>query len=1095
MSKPASELGLAGRIAAFFIDSKLTPLLVIASLALGGLAVSLTSREEEPQIVVPIVDVFVGLPGASPEEVENLVTVPVERRMYELPGVEYVYSASRPGVAMVTVRFLVGDDPEESLVKVHDRLQAWRDALPANATPHLVRLRSIDDVPVLGLTLWSERYGGFELRRMAAELEREIAVVDDVSDVRILGGERRQVRVLLDAEGMAARGVDPSRVAAAIRMQNAAAPAGSFENSDREVLVETGSFLRDLDEVASLVVGVYGENPVYLRDVAEVVDGAEEPSSHVFFRTGAAWDGAAVDGLAPAVTLSIAKRKGADAQRVVEGVMARVDELRGRLLPADVEVTVTRDYGATASEKAGELLVHLIGAILSVTLVIGVFLGWRGALVVFVSVPVSFALTLFVYYVLGYTLNRVTLFALIFVTGIVVDDSIIVVENIVRHLAEKKVSPLRAALQAIDEVGNPTILATLTVIAAVLPMAFVRGLMGPYMLPMPVGASLAMSFSLLVALIAAPWFAYRLVRAGGHGTEGEGLERTFTYRVYRRLMQPLLTRPRRGWVFLGAITVLLLLSVLLFPLRWVSVKMLPFDNKSEVQVIVDMPEGTTLETTSRVAREIADELAAVPEVTDLQLYAGIAAPINFNGLVRHYDLRSGANVADLQVNLVHKKERDDQSHPIAKRLRTLVQAVAERHGANVKVVEIPPGPPVLSTLLAEVYGPTAEERLRVARQVREVFATTDGVVDVDWWQEDPQSKLVFRVDREKAALHGVAAAEIVRTLRLALSGEDAGVLHVPGEVEPVTLRLELPRAARSSPAELGDVHLTSMSGASVPLSELVRVEESVLQPTLHRKNLRSVVYVAGEVAGSNESPVYAILDMAGRVGAIELPAGGTLEQFYRDEPLSTERASMKWDGEWHITYEVFRDLGAAFGAVLILIYLLIVGWFGSLRVPLVMMIAIPLSLVGILPGHFFFGAFFTATSMIGFIALAGIMVRNSVLLIDFVHLALERGKTLAEAVVEAGSVRFRPILLTAGTVVVGAVVILFDPIFQGLALSLMFGAIASTALTLVVVPLVYFMIERRGVSQAIPEAWMAAPAAAEELEDELQEAATHPVRQ
>ncbi len=1076
MSQDVAKLGLAGRIGAFFIESKLTPLLVIASLALGGLAISLTSREEEPQIVVPIVDVFIGLPGASPSEVENLITIPVERRMFELPGVEYVYSASRPGLAMITVRFFVGDDPEDSLVKVHDRLLARRDLLPAEATPHLVRLRSIDDVPVLGLTLWSQRYDAFELRRIAAELGREVAVVDDVSDVRIVGGERRQVRVLLDVERMAARGLDPSRIVAAIRMQNATAPAGAFEAGDREVLVETGAFLQDLDEVASLVVGVHGGSPVYLRDVAEVHDGAEEPSSHVFFRSGLA---SGVGGLAPAVTLSIAKRQGADAQRVVEGVMARVDELRGRLLPGDVEITVTRDYGETASEKAGELLVHLVGAILSVTIVIGLFLGWRGALVVFISVPVSFALTLFVYYVFGYTLNRVTLFALIFVTGIVVDDSIIVVENIVRHLAQKKGDPLRAALEAVNEVGNPTILATLTVIAAVLPMAFVRGLMGPYMLPMPVGASLAMSFSLLVALIAAPWFAYRLLRShGGHGgDEEDGLEGSRTYRIYSGLMRPLLSRPRRAWIFLGAITALLLLALALVPLRWVSLKMLPFDNKSEVQVIIDMPEGTTLETTSRVAREIADELAVVPEVTDIQLYAGIAAPINFNGLVRHYDLRSGSNVADLQVNLVGKHERDEQSHPIAKRLRPLVQAVAERHGANAKVVEIPPGPPVLSTLLAEIYGPTAEERVRVARQVREIFESTDGVVDVDWWQEDPQAKLVFRVDREKAALHGVAAAEVVRTLRLALSGEDAGSLHDPDELEPVAIRLELPRASRSSPEELGDLRLTSMTGASVPLSELVRVEERVLEPTLHRKNLQAVVYVTGEVAGSNESPVYAILDMADRVAAIEVPEGGRLEQFYSDEPGSAERVAMKWDGEWHITYEVFRDLGAAFGAVLILIYFLIVGWFGSLRVPLVMMIAIPLSLVGILPGHLLFGAFFTATSMIGFIALAGIMVRNSVLLIDFVHLALKRGKTLGEAVIEAGSVRFRPILLTAGTVVVGAVVILFDPIFQGLAISLMFGAIASTALTLVVVPLVYYLSERRGHSQPLPDAWLAAPGA------------------
>ncbi len=1105
------RLGVAGKIGAFFINSKITPLIVVASLALGGLAVSLTPREEEPQIVVPMVDVFVGLPGASPSEVESRITIPLERRMWELPGVEYVYSASMPGMALVMVRFYVGDDPEESLVKVHDKILAGRGAggaglFPPEATPHLVRARYIDDVPVLGLTLWSERYGSYELRRIGAEIKREIASIDDISDVRLVGGERRQVRVELDAERMAARGVDPGAVAAAVRMQNAAAPAGSFERGNEEVLVETGAFLHDLEEVASLVVGVHRGRPVYLRDVAELRDGPEEPSTHVFFRRVKAFDAGASPaeadgGLYPAVTLTVAKRKGADAHHIVQQVLDRVESLRGSLIPDEVSTTITRDYGETASEKAGELLTHLIGAIVSVTIVIGFFLGWRGALVVFVSVPVSFALTLFVYYVFGYTLNRVTLFALIFVTGIVVDDSIIVVENIVRHLSMKRHPPLKAALHAVNEVGNPTILATLTVIAAVLPMAFVRGLMGPYMLPMPVGATLAMTFSLLVALIAAPWFAYRLVRGeSGHGeNEGVGIEATRTYRVYRRLLLPLLVGRRRAWIFLGATTALLVVSVLLFPLRWVSVKMLPFDNKSEVQVIIDMPEGTTLETTSRVAREIADELAQVDEVTDIQLYAGTAAPINFNGLVRHYDLRAGSNVADLQVNLRDKKDRSEQSHAIAKRLRPLVQAVAERHGANAKVVEIPPGPPVFSTLLAEIYGPTHAERLRVAREVREVFATTDGVVDVDWWVEDPQPKLVFRVDREKAALHGVPAAAVVRTLRLALAGEDAGSLHVEDEVEPVVIRLELPRGERSSAAELGDLRLASMNGALVPLSELVAVEDTVLETTRYRKNMQPVIYVLGEVAGKNESPVYAILDMAERIGEIELPAGGRLEQLYRDEPGSNERAAMKWDGEWHITYEVFRDLGAAFGAVLILIYLLIVGWFGSFTVPLVMMIAIPLSLVGILPGHLFFGAFFTATSMIGFIALAGIMVRNSVLLIDFVDLALERGKSLGEAVLEAGAVRFRPILLTAGTVVVGAFVILFDPIFQGLAISLMFGALASTALTLLVVPLVYFMVVARQHDRPLPAAWIEAlrpPATLpkETPNDDDEKAAPHPVQ-
>ncbi|MCP3959407.1 MAG: efflux RND transporter permease subunit [bacterium] len=1075
------ELGLAGKIGAFFIDSKLTPLLVVAALALGVLAISQTPREEEPQIVVPIVDIFVGLPGATPEEVENRVTVPLEKRMWEIPGVEYVYSASRPGASMVTVRFYVGDDQERSLVKVYSKLASGLDKIPPGATPPLVKPRTIDDVPVVAYTLWSERYDAFELRRLAMELERELATLDDVAEMRVIGGQRRQLRLLLDPARMAASGVDPSAAVFSLQVQNAAASAGAFEAGNRELLVETGAFLRDRDEVASLVVGVHGGRPVYLRDVAEIVDGAEQAETHVFFRSGASAGEIAPTGLAPAVTLAVAKRQGADAESVVAEVKAKVRELTGRLIPEDVELTVTRDYGSTAAEKAEELLLHLILAIVSVSIVIGLALGWRGALVVFISVPVSFALTLFVYYVFGYTLNRVTLFALIFVTGIVVDDSIIVVENIVRHLSRSKKPPLEAALAAVNEVGNPTILATLTVIAAVLPMAFVRGLMGPYMLPMPVGASLAMTFSLLVALIAAPWFAYRLVRADGqHREEGEGLEESRIYRLYRRLLVPLLRRPRRAWVFLGTIAALLLASVALFPLEMVSVKMLPFDNKSELQVVLDLPEGTTLETTSQVAREVADDLATVAEVTDIQLYVGTSAPINFNGLVRHYDLRAGSNVADLQVNLRHKKERSRQSHEIAKSLRPRIQEIALRHGAAAKIVEVPPGPPVLSTLLAEIYGPTQEERQRVARQVREVFATTEGVVDVDWWVEDPQTKLVFEVDREKAALHWVPAAKVVQATRLALSGEDVGVLHDEDEVEPVTIRLELPRAERSSEADLGDVQLASMKGTLVPLSELVRLERAALEPTLHRKNLKPVIYVSADVAGVSESPVYAIMEMSERIGEIELPAGGSppggrqavyLEQLYRAAPWSTEQAALKWDGEWHITYEVFRDLGAAFGAVLILIYLLIVGWFGSFRVPLVMMIAIPLSLVGILPGHWLLGAFFTATSMIGFIALAGIMVRNSVLLIDFVELALADGKSLAEAVVEAGSVRFRPILLTAGTVVVGAFVILFDPIFEGLAIALMTGAIASTVLTLVVVPLVYFMVERRHHPRPWPEEW------------------------
>lgn len=1070
MNDSNQNLGPAGRISRFFIDSKLTPLLVLASLALGLLAVQLTPREEEPQIALPIVDILVGLPGATPSEVENRITIPLEKRMWEIPGVEYVYSTSMPGATKITVRFVVGGDQERSLVRVYEKISSGLDQMPAGATMPLVKVRSIDDVPVLALTLHAQaggHYDSFELRRMAVELKKELAGLRDVSKVHLLGGEKRQIRVFLDTGRMVASSVDPAAVANALAMQNGGLPAGSYQEENREILVETGLFLESVEEVADLVVGVHRGRPVYLRDIADVVDGAEEPDTHVFFREGRGRVNGGSTENHPAVTLSVAKRRGADAHRVVEAALNKASDLRGRLLPPDVEMAITRDYGATAKQKADDLLLHLILAIISVSILIGLAMGWRGALVVFISVPVSFALTLFVYFIFGYTLNRVTLFALIFVTGIVVDDSIIVVENIVRHYsmsgARDATQRLRAAVAAVAEVGNPTILATLTVIASVLPMAFVRGLMGPYMLPMPVGASLAMAFSLFVALIAAPWFAYRLLRVTGegHAEEGEGLEKSRLFRAYRRLLTPFLRHRRYAWTLLTVVFVLLLAAMALVPLGKVSVKMLPFDNKSELQVVIDMPEGTTLESTSRVAREMADELAALPEVTDLQIYAGLAAPINFNGLVRHYDLRSGSHVADLQVNLLPKDQRHEQSHAIAQRIRPGLQAIAARHGAAVKVVEVPPGPPVLSTLVAEIYGPDEEARVALARQVREIFLTTDGVVDVDWGVEEKQPKKVFRVDREKAALHGIPATQVARVLRLALQGENAGRLHVDDEAEPVGIHLELPRAERSSVADLGDIHLASFNGALLPLAELVTVEDSTRAASLHRKNLKPVVYVMGDVAKtetSGESPVYAILKMADKIAELE---GGTVEQHYRAEPWSTERPVMKWDGEWHITYEVFRDLGAAFGVVLILIYLLIVGWFGSFKVPLTMMIAIPLGLVGVLPGHWLFGAFFTATSMIGFIALAGIMVRNSVLLIDFVNLSLERGKSLEDAVIEAGAVRLRPILLTAGTVVVGAFVILFDPIFQGLAIALMSGAFASTALTLVVVPLVHFMASRK----------------------------------
>ncbi len=1095
-STPSPKLGPAGRLGKAFIDSALTPLIVLGALALGVVAVVLTPREEEPQIVVPMVDIMIGLPGSSPEEVERRVTEPLEQRLWQVPGVEYLYSASMPEAALLTVRFTVGEDFERSLVKVYDKLASGLDKSPPGATVPLIRVRSIDDVPTLAVTLSSETYDSYHLRRIAAELRSAVTTLDNVAQAKIIGGSPRTVRVELDSDALAAYGIDAARVADLLQAQNAAITAGQFSSDNREILVETGALIERLEDFDSLVVGVANGKPIYLTQVATILDGPAEANSIVLKRNGQGSE----EGVSPfrqAVTLQVAKRKGSDAHRVSEDILSTIETLRPSLVPEEVELTVTRNYGATANDKANELLKHLILAILSVSIVIGLALGWRGALVVFISVPVSFALTLMVYYLFGYTLNRVTLFALIFVTGIVVDDSIIVVENIVRHLNRfrgrrggvKRSTVMATAVAAVNEVGNPTILATLTVIASVLPMAFVRGLMGPYMEPMPTGASVAMAFSLLVALVVAPWFAYRLLRGKrpSHETQKDGEstvlsdatanpahdkpllemvdEETRTYRWYKRLLVPMLARPRRAWSMLGIVTLLLLASMAMVPLGMVKMKMLPFDNKSEFQVVIDMPEGTTLEQTALVAKELSELLVKEPEVIDVELYAGVAAPISFSGLVRHYDLRSGANVADLQVNLRHKHERSEQSHALAKRLRAPLQEVAARHGAAVKIVEVPPGPPVLSTLVAEVYGPTAAERRALAEQVLDIFRSTDDVVDIDWTQEAPQPKVSFAVDREKAALVGIQPAQVTRTLRLALTGETTGLMHLGHEQEPVPIVARLPRVDRSSIASLANVRLASPGGAVVPLSELTTIEHKVRQPSRLRKNLKPVIYVMADVTGKAESPVYAILDMAEKLDDLGV------EQFYRDEPKTTLRSAMKWDGEWHITYEVFRDLGVAFGLVLVIIYVLLIGWFKSYRTPLVMMIAIPLSLVGVLPGHFLFGAFFTATSMIGVIALAGIMVRNSVLLIDFVEQEQERGISLAEAVVAAGAIRLRPILLTAGTVVVGAIVILFDPIFQGLAIALMFGALASTGLTLLVVPVLHYLSERRFEAEPLPERW------------------------
>ena len=1060
------KLGFAGKFAHAFIDSKLTPLIIAASILLGVGAVLMLPREEEPQIIVPMIDIFVQVPGASAKEVEERATRPMEQLLWEIPGVEYIYSTSSPGFAMAIVRFKVGEDEEKSIVRLNQKMFANFDLIPPGVSQPLIKPRSIDDVPILALTLSSDHYDHFMLRRIAAQVYDQIKQVADVSEVKMIGGQRRQVRVILDSARMTAYHIAPVAVIPILQQQNRQLSSGSFSSDNREFLVDTGGFLRTAEEVGSIVISAFNQRPVFLRDIARIEDGPEEPADYVLMGQGIgayskSQANVSLFSASPAVTLTVAKRKGTNAIQIADRVLEKVNLLKGTMIPSDVVVTVTRNYGETAKEKSNELLFHMLIAIVSVSVLIMVTLGLRESGIVATAIPVTLALTLALLYLYGYTLNRVTLFALIFSIGILVDDAIVVVENIVRHyrLPENRDrSILDVAVEAVDEVGNPTILATFTVIAAIIPMAFVRGLMGPYMRPIPVGASAAMVFSLIVAFIVTPWASFRLLKKEGeatHGTEG------WSTKLYRRVMTPLIHSPFWRYGFLVLVVVLLLASFSLFAFKIVRVKMLPFDNKSEFQIIIDMPEGATLEQTAAVTREIGDTIRTVPEVINYQMYVGTASPYNFNGLVRHYFLRRGPHEADIQVNLKPKGERKSQSHDIAKRVRPKIDEIGQKYNARIKVSEVPPGPPVLQTLVAELYGPNYERQIEIAHQIRDVFDKTPGVVDVDWYVEADQQKYRFIVDKEKASLNGISAEQISNSLRMAVEGMGSGLLHEPTEKEDVAIFLRLPRDERSSVEDLKQIKVMGQRGDLVALRELVRVEKMVADKSIYHKNLMPVVYVTGDVAGQEESPLYAIMKMDRVLDQLKLPEGYRLERWVSHQPFSTLKYAMKWDGEWHISYEVFRDLGLAFAAVLILIYILVVGWFQSFKTPVTIMAAIPFSLVGILPAHALMGAFFTATSMIGFIAGAGIVVRNSIILVDFIELRIKQGMPLADAVVDAGAVRFRPMMLTAAAVIVGSSVILFDPIFQGLALSLMAGEVASLLLSRMTVPILFYLSERR----------------------------------
>lgn len=1074
------NLGIAGNIAKRFITSKITPLLLLASILIGVAAAILTPKEEDPQIVVPMVDIFIPYPGAPAKEVERKVTTRFEKLIWEIKGIDYVYSVTKPGMSLIIARFKVGEDMEDSLVKLYNKLMSNMDKLPPGALQPLVKPKDINDVPIVTLTVWSEDKTPYELREIAKELCLQLKQIDNVSKTWIIGGDTRRFKVIVDRDKLKNYHLSLLQIAQAIKSANVKLNAGTITENNTEFPVEAGEFIKTIDDLKNIVVGVYRGKPIYLKNVAEVTDAPIDPENYVYIGFGSYSEEKGVSkefikehgNQFPAVTVAVAKKKGTNAVTVAQEILKKLNEIKPHILPKDVHVTVTRNYGKTAEDKFDELMFHLGVAIFAVVIFIGLTLGVKEALVVSLAIPTTLALTLFIDLLTGYTLNRVTLFALIFTLGLLVDDAIVVVENIHRHLKLKEMPPLQAAIYAVAEVGNPTILATFTVIAALLPMAFVRGLMGPYMRPIPVNSSVAMFFSLLVAFIISPWAAYYLLRKEAEKEEKKVvLEETRTYKIYNKLIRSLLDSALKRWAFLGVILFLMVGSVALFFTKTVVVKLLPFDNKSEFQVVVDMPEGTSLEETARVVKAITNYIQTIPEVTDYEAYIGTASPFDFNGLVRHYYLRRGGNVADIRINLIDKHKRKRQSHDIAKEERPKIEAVARavNPNANVKIVEVPPGPPVLDTLVAEIYGKDNSVRRRIAKEVEEVFKKTPGVVDVDTLVDADHYKYEVVVNRKKARESGVTEAQIAQTVRIALQGATVSVAHTLHDSDPVSIFVRLPRTQRDDINKILDLTVMNNQGKLVPLRELVEVKKVLADKTIYHKNLHPVSYVIGDVAGKYEAPIYPILAINDYLKKHPLPDGYKIKYSFIPPsiPKTDFKPMMKWDGEWQITYETFRDMGAAFIVALILIYLLIVGQFQSFVIPMIIMAPIPLTMIGIIPGHWVMSqiigktAYFTATSMIGFIALAGIVVRNSIILVDFILMRKREGAPLKDSIIEAGAVRFRPIVLTAAAAMVGSAVILLDPIFQGLAISILFGVFASTTLTLGVIPVLYYMIEKR----------------------------------
>jgi multidrug efflux pump subunit AcrB len=1073
----SEPLGFSGRLARAFLGKQLTPLLALAALLAGLFAAFVTPREEEPQIDVTFANVFVPFPGASARQVEDLVATPMEKVLGEIAGVEHITSASRPGLAVLGIQFRVGEPRTEAIVRLYNAIYSNQDWQPVGAgiLQPLVKPKGIDDVPIVTLTLWTRdaQRGQHELGQVARSLEAEIQRVPGTRNVYTVGGPQSVVRVDLDAQKLSGFGLSVENLTRSLQAANVVRQAGTLVGDNQATTVDVGRFLADRDDVAGLVIGAHEGKPVFLEDVASVSFGPEQPRSYVWLGTG---PGAAVRGLpavthAPAVTIAVSKKPGENAIDVASQVIERVEHLRGTFIPAGMEATVTRNYGVTANDKAKKLIEKLLFATASVVLLVVFAMGRREAMVVGAAVVVTLAATLFASWAWGFTLNRVSLFALIFSIGILVDDAIVIVENVHRHarLPGNRGGTLAELIpRAVDEVGGPTILATFTVIAALLPMAFVSGLMGPYMSPIPINSSMGMLISLAVALVFTPWMCRKLL--GAHGPSHDEAENPRLRRLFERVLRPFLgvgrARVRRHRLY-GTVLAAILIAVALVGVKLVVLKMLPFDNKSEFQVIVNLPEGSTLESTAQVLDELAREIARQPEVSDYQAFAGTAAPINFNGLVRQYYLRESPELGDLQVNLVDKRHRSRQSHEIALAVRPALAAIGHRHGAAVQVVEVPPGPPVLAPLVAEVYGPGYDEQQRLAAGVRRIFDDTPDVVDVDDSREAPQRRFIVDIDRQKAAHLGVSQQQVAATVATALSGSDVTYAHPGRERHPIPVRVGLAMADKGDAAALLALEVPGANGVGIPLSEIARLLDVPHDATIYHKDLLPVVYVTGDMAGRLDSPLYGMFGMVGRI-ADHPPGGASIEQRFVSPPEDPNQAAIKWDGEWQITYETFRDMGLAYAVGLVLIYLLVVAQFGSYALPLIIMAPIPLTIVGVMPGHALLGAQFTATSMIGMIALAGIIVRNSILLVDFIDTDIRAGSRLEDAVLRAGIVRARPIALTGLAAMIGAFFILDDPIFNGLAVSLIFGILVSTALTLVVIPVLYYAFLGRQAGAAAP---------------------------